>query len=249
MTSSTGFSNQLGNIKDMAQLACMQSTLTRHAPLTSMLLDDTPEYLTVARSLASILKSLRHYLQVVAPNSVTELTLQIELGECYAALGSLNRDAGKFSLAIDNYAEGRSCELRVQQLSGSSNSYCLVQELVARLLDSDRPSSTLLLALVQAKEEVGEQIQGRRARDPWAHADLGLLMQLVCPEQVAAVWDRLDELQPFKFLYDALYHVLKLLHAALAPTLALETERHWQRTLKRFANLTRSPSLQSMALP
>ena len=190
MTSSSGFSNQLGNVKDMAQLACLQATLARQTPPTDVALGDTPEYLAATQALTHILKSLRHYLQLVAKNSVTELGLQIELGECHGALGSLNRDAGKLALAIGNYADGRRCELRVQQIGGPANSYCMVQELVTQLLDTDRPSSTLLLALVHARKEVLLQIQGGRARDAWAYADLGLLTQLVCPKQVAAVWDR-----------------------------------------------------------
>jgi hypothetical protein len=246
MTNNTGFSNQLGNVKDMAQLACIHATQARHTRLTGVPLADTPAYLAAARSLTRILESLRHYAQLVAQNSATELGLQIELGECYGALGSLNRDAGKLDVAIGNYADGRRCELRVQQIGGPANSYCMVQELVTRLLEAERPSSTLLLALVQARKEVLLQIHGGRARDHWAYADLGLLTQLVCPEQVAAVWDRLDEFQPFKFLYNALYHVLKLLHAGLAPTLALETGREWQRTLKRFAIATRPPAPQAL---
>jgi hypothetical protein len=249
MTNNTGFSNQLGDVKDMAQLACIRATLARQTPPSDIPLGDTPEYLAAARSLTNILKGLRHYLQLVAKNSATELGLQIELGECYGALGSLNRDAGKFALAIDNYADGRRCELRVQQIGGPSNSYCMVQELVTRLLDTERPSSALLLALVQARKTVLLQIHSGRARDPWAYADLGLLTQLVCPEQAAVVWDQLDAFQPFKFLYDALYHVLKMLHVALAPTLAPETARAWQKTLKRFASATRSPSPLAMTAP
>ena len=227
----------LSSIRDMAQEARSMAVRARNKNQHPSLQKHTPTHDEAVESLKNIRQLLGTYLELATRDSKTERGLQMELGYCLGALGSLMRDAGKFTEAISYYAAGRACEVRVKTLGGTSNSYCLVQELVARLLlapEALHEKGPVNDGLHAAAREVMVQIQDDRMRDPWAYADLALLTQLIYPEQAILFWGRLDEFRPLKLIYDSIYHVLQLLYRALEQQLNLQERMEWQKTIARF---------------
>ncbi|SHN43811.1 hypothetical protein SAMN05192549_11882 [Duganella sacchari] len=224
----------LGNVRLKAQQARRQASRARSIGYERGY--ETDAYHHAWDSLHAIRRELGRYLQQATPHSATERGLQLELGDCLAALGSLNRDAGRYKEAREYYFTGHRCELRVKELGGTSNSYCLVQEQVVQILElpwllNDYRYRESLSPVIR---KVIEQINDDRYRDPWAYADLALLTMLMEPRRATKYWDDLDSFRPLKLVYDSVYHVLRLLYDRLQGNLVQDEQKQWDLLMMRF---------------
>jgi hypothetical protein len=119
--------------------------------------------------------------------SLGEQDLLTELGDCYGVKGGTYRDWGRYLEAAEAYETGRACEERLNEISETPNSYCLVQHLVNLILAD--PSSVsegeqvhqleVKAGLAKARDTIRQQMQVKRKDDPWAQADLALVSQLL----------------------------------------------------------------------
>jgi hypothetical protein len=174
--------------------------------------------------------------------TLSERALQAEIGDSYGVLGGLFRDWNKFEEAASLYHEGRKCEARVAALGGKSNSYCLVQELVNRLLSNPSRLRDLefMGLLAQARNEVQLQMDTDRPKDIWAKADLALLYLLLSPEESIQQWDEFDDLSPPQFACDNTLEVVRTLFERLGDQIKERDKVNWTDTIHRLHHCVRS---------
>lgn len=223
----------LEQYKDMAQSARRRAKRLRHAiTSTGRLAERASELDAVQHALDEVVATLHRQLMLVSKDSITERWLQLEIGDCLGALGGLMRDAMRYPAATAYYAKGRECEIKVEQLGGVSNSYCLVQELISRVLISSKDfwtgnDQSLVERIEKARAEVWRQIEGDRRRDPWAYADLALLTQITHPRDAIRLWYTLDEINPYRLVYESTFPVLNLLFESLRASQADYDDLSW----------------------
>ncbi len=191
----------------------------------------------VVLPLRDVIESLVNYAMHMEEASITARDLHIEIGDCYGLLGGLYRDWGKYTEAADAYSRGRISEIKVKELGGKSNSYCLVQELVNLILGSVIAFDTnaaLIQRLHQAREEVRKQMSEDRAGDLWAQADIALLTQLVSPDCAVYEWDKFEDLIPPRFASEGTKEVLTALLSKLYPYLSPAAKDSWEDAIARL---------------
>lgn len=192
----------------------------------------------VVLQLRDVIESLVNYAMHMEDASITARDLHIEIGDCYGLLGGLYRDWGKFNEAADAYGRGRISEIKVKELGGKSNSYCLVQELVNLILGSaiafDK-NAALIQRVNQAREEVQKQMSEDRAGDLWAQADLALLTQLDSPDCAVYEWDKFEDLSPPRFASEGTKEVLTALFGKLKPDLDPSAKDSWDDAILRLS--------------
>ena len=141
-----------------------------------------------------------------------------EIGDCYGVQGGTYRDWGKYGEAADAYDRGLPFER-----SGQPNSYCLVQRLVSRILEDpvafQRAAPIrgvdVTAELKASVEEIQRQKKVLRKGDPWAQADLALVLQLLSSEGAEIEWDNLDDMKPDHGVYESTLEVVRLIRKKL----------------------------------
>jgi hypothetical protein len=230
----------LEQCKDMAQSARRRAKRLRQTMTsTGRLAVAVSELGAVRLALDEAVATLRRQVMLVSKDSITERWLQLEIGDCLGTLGGLMRDTMNYPAAVDYYAKGRQCEIKVKQLGGVSNSYCLVQELVSCVLISSKDFWTgndrhLSERIEGARAEVWCQIEGDRRRDPWAYADLALLTQITHPRDAIRLWYLLDEINPYRLVYESNLPVLTLLFESLRASRADYDGTSWNELASFF---------------
>lgn len=194
------------------------------------------KFISEEANLRMVIGELKKRLGSTDDGSLSERGLQLEIGDCFGVLGGLYRDWEKFDDAASCYHEGHQCEARVEELGGKSNSYCLVQELVNRLLsDPSRLQDLDFKKLLDdARIEVQRQISNDRVKDIWAKADLALLCLLISPEDSIQQWDEFDDLTPPRFAYDGTLDVVLALYERLEGQIAESELLVWKDTISRL---------------
>lgn len=193
-------------------------------------------------NLRMVIEEMEGRLQSIDAGSLSERGLQAELGDCYGVLGGLYRDWERFEDAASCYHEGRKCEARFATLGGKSNSYCLVQELVNRLLSDPSRLRELEFKklLSEARAEVQLQMAKDRAKDVWAKADLAVLSLLISPDESIQQWDEFDDLNPPQFAYMGTREVLLTLLERLGEQLTAGDKTTWRDTIERLGQMVRT---------
>jgi hypothetical protein len=173
-----------------------------------------------------------------------------EIGDCLGVKGGTYRDAGDYPRAAEAYDDGLDYERAVNQLGGHPNSYCLVQRLVTRVLAEPEAFSRsepiqgvdVHAELAQCVETLRNQMAVVRSGDPWAQADLAVVMQLLATGPIASpraadaatAWDQLDDMRPDRFVYGSTREVVQLLRQRLEH-LSLSTKAAWSDVVSRLS--------------
>lgn len=156
-----------------------------------------------------------------------------ETGDCHGVRGGTLRDWGKYEEATQAYDDGLTFEESSNRLGGQPNSYCLVQRLVTRVLWKPQEFQRgerikdldVLLECERALSVVRDQMKVLRKNDPWAQADVALLLQFLSEkpagkhdeEDAESAWDSLDDLRPDHRVYASTLQVVKLIAERLCP--------------------------------
>jgi hypothetical protein len=177
-----------------------------------------------------------------------------EIGHCLGVIGGTYRDWEKYEDAARAYDDGWPYELNVIDHGGQPDSYCLVQRLVARVLLNPAGffrAEPIMGINVQAELERAADVVtgqigknhpgGKRFYDPWAQADLAMILQLMesragsgfARSNASHAWDRLIyELRPKRFVYDSTKEVVELLSESLRPYLDNKSQQAWTDVLR-----------------
>lgn len=174
-----------------------------------------------------------------------------EVGDCLGGKGGTYRDWEKYDKAAEAYDQGLVHEKNVYKMGGQPNSYCLVQRLVARVLANPEAfcrSEEIIGCNVQTEleksiVELRDQMRVLRSSDPWAQADLALLLQLLGDkadktygdDAALTAWDKLDNMRPDRFLYESTFEVVKLIKEKLEPYLCDKARDSWEDLLNRLS--------------
>ncbi len=118
-----------------------------------------------------------------------------KLSDCHGMQGGINRREGKLQEAELAYAKGREIEQDPQ--FAISNTYCLVNELVMKLLQRPNNLASMQQKLEEAREIAWSQARGPRRKQWWAWADAGLLSLLTGGGTQASMDEALDAYTEF----------------------------------------------------
>ena len=164
-----------------------------------------------------------------------------EMGDCFGVIGGTYRDWGKYREAAEAYEKGLPFEEELNRAGGQPNSYCLVQRLVSTVLadpavlgsDDMRKKLEASLAIVR------DQMKVHRSKDPWAQADVALLLQLLGDragnDAAVIAWDEFEDMRPERFVYESNVEVVKLIKEKLDPFLSDESKYSWEDLLSRLS--------------
>lgn len=193
------------------------------------------EFENAATSMRQVIEALEERLSHAEKKSIGERELSARLADCHGVLGGLHRDRNDLREAVSAYQTGRKHEKRAKALGGLSNSYCLVQELVNRVLlhaaEAGNPVRLLESALRRARAELEKQLQDDRRGDIWLQADIALITQILDPLHAIEQWEAFEDLLPPGKAYQSAATVAGTLFDALKGHLTDEEKDAWKESL------------------
>jgi hypothetical protein len=157
--------------------------------------------------------------------SVENRSLAETLAEVYGSSGGIYRSAKQYSKSVKAYDTGTTIEQ--DERFGFVNSYNLTQRVVARVLAEPKEwiraervieGERFADLLKATTATVTSQTLGPRAGDPWAWADLGMLLILNGDtDEANEAWEKVDELPKQPFVIDSTNSVLSDLLERIQP--------------------------------
>lgn len=170
-----------------------------------------------------------------------ERALVDALAEVHGIRGGIYRSLKNYEEAIKAYDSGLRFEAHPARSADSS--YNLVQRLTNRVLL--RPAEIGVPGWIVERLDMGEelrnaartlreQLQGSRARDPWAAADLVFLELLLVSDpwqesRIEEAWSALQALKPRSFVYESTRRTLEDLRGAMEGVAAAQRSAGWKR--------------------
>lgn len=184
------------------------------------------------RELDQIIDRLKATLAHSEQGSETYRDVAAEIADCLGVKGGTLRDLKRYADAAQVYDDGAHWEKIAADNGGRPNSYALLQRLVNRILavpsalSQDEPVLGIALnaALYDVREQITQQIKsGGRGKDPWAHADVALVEELLeHTDKAEQAWLELEALHAPKNVYKSAYDALVPLFTALTPHVSEE---------------------------
>jgi tetratricopeptide (TPR) repeat protein len=97
----------------------------------------------------------------------------LELADCFGLAGGIHRRKGEFDDAIRMYDKGYEYERNPDY--NIQDSYNMTNRIVLRILNAPQSFESLTPMIEEATSIVQRQVEGKRRKEWWAWADLGLL--------------------------------------------------------------------------